>query len=98
MYCTYIGCVVGAENVLLMRLLDRRANDYTVAKVVAQWRSEVYRGYIVCTAEKTSVPQVELVQSTERERAVYTFACVWFEFVLVALTCNISWSLWETRL
>ena len=83
MYCTYIGCVVGAENVLLMRLLDRRGNDYTGVKVVVQWKSEVYRGYIVCTAEKTSVPQVELEHSMERERAVYTFARVWFEFLFV---------------
>ena len=28
------GCVVGAENVLLMRQLDRKGNDYTGVKVV----------------------------------------------------------------
>ena len=47
--------------------------------------------------EKTSVPQVELEHSMERERALYTLACVWFEYLFVDSNCNISRPFWETH-
>ena len=81
-----------------IQVLPSSAGECAVHTVTASCGKRLLRRKRYCMVEKTSVPRVELVRGTGRERAVYTFACVWFEFVLVALTCNISWSLWETRL
>ena len=80
-----------------IRVVHSSEGDCVVHAVIASCGKRMLRRNRYCMVEETSVPQVELEHSMERERALYTLAGVWFEYLLVDSSCNISRPIGETR-